>query len=214
MDALNNNLIIRWSPRVPKEKIRRLYESDADGLLDEELVDDVGITLLLRVRDILTIRDAHAGKVRCPVCQRNGKEVFAPRLPFSGDKRDQPLRCPECNWRSTWGEYAKAYRKRQLNPGGATKFFEAYANEYPSARNAREKFLAIDLLLHEFHYSLASQPDLPTRPASVNLIEGRMHDIVEFLDNLTYGEHLPYEVKARQAKWRAAWIREEADQPR
>jgi hypothetical protein len=49
---------IRWSPRVPQWKIQRLYESDAQGLLDEELLDDVGITLWLRCRDILTIHEA------------------------------------------------------------------------------------------------------------------------------------------------------------
>ena len=37
----------KWAPRVPREKIWRLYRSDAKGIRDEELVDDVGITLIL-----------------------------------------------------------------------------------------------------------------------------------------------------------------------
>lgn len=52
---------VRWSPRVPKGKIRRLYESDARGLLDDELLDDVGIALLLRCQDILMVVGARQG---------------------------------------------------------------------------------------------------------------------------------------------------------
>ena len=35
---------IEWAPRVSKKKIRKLYESEATGLLDETLLDDVGIS--------------------------------------------------------------------------------------------------------------------------------------------------------------------------
>ena len=34
--------MIHWSRRVSPEKIRRLYESDANGMLDEELMVEVG----------------------------------------------------------------------------------------------------------------------------------------------------------------------------
>jgi len=48
-------LEVHWAPPVSKEKIRRLYESDASGLRDDELLDDVGITLYLRCKSILTV---------------------------------------------------------------------------------------------------------------------------------------------------------------
>ena len=56
---------IRWTPRVPKAKIRRLYEADAQGIVDQELLDDVGTTLFARCQDILTIKAARMGHVRC-----------------------------------------------------------------------------------------------------------------------------------------------------
>jgi len=34
--------MIHWSRRVSPGKIRRLYESDANGMLDEELMVEVG----------------------------------------------------------------------------------------------------------------------------------------------------------------------------
>ena len=48
--------------------------------------------------------------------------------------------------------------------------------------------LAIDRLIHEFHYSLRQPRDLPTRPVGVNLIQGRLRDVITFLNTLTYGE--------------------------
>ena len=48
---------IRWGRRVPKWKIRRLYELDARGIVDEELIDDVGVTVFERCRSILTMRE-------------------------------------------------------------------------------------------------------------------------------------------------------------
>jgi hypothetical protein len=47
---------IRWSPRPRKDKLRRLYEQDALGIADEELLEEVGWCLHMRCRDILTLR--------------------------------------------------------------------------------------------------------------------------------------------------------------
>ena len=59
--------------------------------------------------------------------------------------------------------------------------------------------LAIDRLIHEFHYSLRADPSMPTRPAAVNLIEGRLTDIVPFLDALSAGAITPEMVATRRA---------------
>jgi len=127
----NGRSEIQWSPRVPKRKIRRLYESDAKGLLDDELLDDVGITLLLRCRDILIIDEAKHGRVKCPRCAKQRQHTIIERPPGTGkgDARDQVLTCPNCGWQITWGEYALSYKRKQLNAGGATKAFEAYVRD-------------------------------------------------------------------------------------
>lgn len=50
-----NRQDVRWAPRVPKWKVRRLYDQACRGIWDEELTDDVGMTLYLRCADILKI---------------------------------------------------------------------------------------------------------------------------------------------------------------
>jgi transcriptional regulator NrdR family protein len=195
---------IRWSPRVPKWKIRRLYELDAQGIVDEALLDDVGITLLLRCQDIVTIDEARRGKVKCPHCARQKKRTIIDRTYSEGDVRDEVITCPECGWRITWGEYALSFKRKQLNSGGALTAFERYIRDYRAAQRPQQKMLAIDRLIHEFHYSLRAQPDLPCRPVGVNLIQGKLGDVVRFLDELTYGRQTTEGLKEN----RAAWLKE------
>jgi hypothetical protein len=57
-----------WAPRLPQRLVARLYETDARGILDEELIDEVGYGLLARVESILTATEASRGRVRCPRC--------------------------------------------------------------------------------------------------------------------------------------------------
>ena len=60
--------------------------------------------------------------------------------------------------------------------------------------------LLIDRLIHGFHYYLQFGP---TRAVGVNLIEGSYHEVVDFLDRLTYGESsTPGTLQAR-LEWRA-----------
>jgi DNA-directed RNA polymerase subunit RPC12/RpoP len=192
---------IRWSPRVPKWKIRRLYKLDAQGVLDEELLDDVGFTLLLRCRDIVTIDEARRGKVKCPRCAKQKKRTIIDRIYGEGDVRDEVITCPECGWRITWGEYALSFKRKQLNSGGALTAFRRYIREFKAAQRPQQKMLAIDRLIHEFHYSLRAQPDLPCRPVGVNLIQGKLGDVVRFLDELTYGRQTTEGLEENRAAW-------------
>jgi hypothetical protein len=192
---------IQWSPRVPKSALRRLYESDAKGFLDEDLLNDVGITLLLRCQDILTIYEAKQGRVKCLRCARLGQHTMIERDPRTkGDPRDEFIECPSCGWQISWGEYRLSHKRKQLNPGGAVGAFEKYVQTYRVARTPKDKMLAIDLLIHEFHYALIHGG--PDRPVGVNLIQGKIVDVVEFLDELTYGDNMPEEIQINRAAWR------------
>jgi hypothetical protein len=179
---------IQWSKRLPKWQLRRLYQSDAQGLLDEELLDEVGYTLLERCRDILKVESAQQGRVHCARCDRNGQTTLIEVPRIKGDPRDTRLTCPACGWQITWGEYRLSYKRKQLNPGGATDTFAAYVQNFPKARTPQARLAAIDRLIHEFHYSYQSLPDLPTRPVGVNLIEGKLEDVIAFLNELTFGD--------------------------
>jgi hypothetical protein len=186
---------------VPKSKLRRLYESDAKGLLDEQLLDDVGISLLLRCESILVVAEARCGNVRCPQCEEDDVRTAIPRQRLKGDPRNEVVTCPRCGWQITWGEYAKSFKRRQLNLGGAGPAFETYLHAYRAARTPQAKLLAIDALIHAFHYSLPRLPDLPTRPAACNLIEGRLTDVVHFLNELTFGQVYTAGLQGNHAKW-------------
>lgn len=87
----DNRKDVRWSPRVSKAKLRRLYESTCNGIWDEDLINDVGMTLYLRCRDILIIHQAESeGKVTCPRCDRSGKNSLIVRQ----GNRWTPMTCP------------------------------------------------------------------------------------------------------------------------
>ena len=178
---------IEWSKRVPKWKLRRLYESDARGLLDEELLAEVGWMLVERCRDILKVEAAQQGRVHCARCDRHGDTTLIERPHTKGDPRDALLTCPVCGWQITWGEYHLSYKRRQLNPGGAVDVFRNYVHAYSPTDPPKVRMLAIDRLIHEFHFSYQAIPGLPSRPVGVNLIEGKLTDVVDFLNELTFG---------------------------
>jgi hypothetical protein len=190
----------RWYPRVKPDLIRRLYENDAQGLVDEELVEEVGFALFLRCQSILIATKAHDGHATCPRCQG--------LIEHHWDK-EAPMICPACGWQTTWGAYFKTYQNKQLHGGGAVFAFEAYVEQYPRARTPREKVLLIDRLLHVFHHELTN---MCTRPAACNLIEGKIAEVTAFLDQLTYGAGTAPELAQQYAAWQEKaqvtdWIR-------
>ncbi len=74
-------------------------------------------------------------------------------------------------------------------------------DDYQAVRDAGTKMLAIDRLIHEFHYSNGANPGRPTRPAGVNLIVGDLEEVVAFLDELS-GFSLPPSMRETEQQWR------------
>jgi hypothetical protein len=180
---------IRWAPRLSKEMLRRLYQSDAAGLLDEALLDEVGTTLYQRCRSILDVKDAREGRVHCLQCAEEGIDTVIIHSPIRRDAWEHTeVVCPRCGWRVVWGDFVRSYKRHQLNAGGAVADFERYVREYPGLRSAEDKMLAVDRLIHAFHYSFFEQPNMPSRPVGPNLINGRLGDVIEFLNELAAGE--------------------------
>lgn len=174
---------IRWAPKVRQEKLWALYQSDARGLLDEDLLDKVGYALLARCESIFLINE---GKVACPRCGA----VFLVR-PVYTPGGAEPVACPTqgCGWQVTGFEYDQSIRQRELHIGNAGPAFEAYCAAYPKAKTPQERMLAIDQLIHAFHWDLKLQ--LPNRPAGNNLIEGSLEQVIDLLDRLAYGNGAP-----------------------
>ena len=106
----------------------------------------------------------------------------------------------------SWSDYAKTFKRRQLNSGGAGAAFRLYMRQYDRTETAQERMLLIDQLIHAFHVHLFKHVEgpQPTRPVVPNLIDGRLTDLIPFLDELTYGKNTPRERLDSQEAWRQA----------
>ncbi|MBV9849285.1 MAG: hypothetical protein JO250_06320 [Armatimonadetes bacterium] len=194
-----------WAQPVRWDKIRRLYENDARGVVDEMLVEDVGLALYLRCRSILTVMAAAGGQVACPRCEREGVTSTIVRIgkDNSAASRAEELRCARCGWWTTWGQYWQTYRNRQLYGAGGVEAFRTFLAGFDRARSARDKVHAIDRLIHSFHYNLkaGAKEHTPSRPAAANVIEGSLGEVVAFLDQLTYGDAVTEEMRRTRAAY-------------
>jgi hypothetical protein len=167
---------LRWARRVAQHKIRQLYQLDAKGVVDEDLIDDVGYALLARCEAIRTVTRAHAGRAACPLCKTMMEHEW---------HKDELMTCVTCGWQVTWGEYLKSYQGKQLHGGSGYGTFRAFIGEWPEARTPRDKMLAIDRLIHGCH---GAERWGMSRPTGVNVIEGSAHDVAALLEDLAYGD--------------------------
>lgn len=189
-----------WSPRVPQHRIRALYENDAQGIYDHDLIDDVGYALYARCRSFLDANEAVAGSAPCPRCNS--------RIAHDGRKQTL-LVCGKCGWSLTWGEYFATIQHRQLSGAEPVqRLFRTYVERFPAARSPQRKVLLIDRLIHGFHWY--AKLDRPTRPVAVNLIEGRLRDVIALLDDLSYSECSTPGMQDERTQWshNVRWARE------
>ena len=185
-----------WAYRLRKSQLERLYESSARGVFDSELIDEVGFALLARCESMLQVGEAIRGRPPCPACGATahldkGSITFA--------------RCDECGWECPWPLYRKTHQRKNLNAGGMASFVMEFVSKFSAARSHREKLVLIDTLIHRFHWE--SVTGSGGRPGASNLIEGKMKDIMPFLDRLTYGDRIPAEVHQTREEWRRKWAR-------
>ncbi len=179
-----------WAHRVRQSLIRRLYETDALGIYDDELLDEVGWRLVARCESFITAVEAARGRVKCPTC---GQTVL------HHASADEILHCAGCGWEMAWREYFKSFQHKQLSGAEPVlALFGEFVEQFPAARTPQEKMLWIDRLIHGFHYNLQFGP---TRAVGVNLIEGSYHEVVDFLDRLTYGAGSTPGTRTARAEW-------------
>jgi len=165
-----------WSPKVSPQKIKRLYAQDAKGIRDDELVDDIGISLYARVDSIIMVTSSNLGKAMCIKCRA--------KIPHNY-QRDFLLECSKCGWSMPFGEFNDSYKGQTLHGYGAIEEFKEFAKKYPFARTYVEKMLLIDGLIHTFHGNMNARP---SRPTATNVIEGSNADVANLIFNLAYGE--------------------------
>ena len=138
------NQLPTWSPRLRKAQIARLYKAAGRGLLDEELIDDVGFSLLVRAESILAATEAGEGRVSCPNCKA---------IVLHGDDGENVLlKCSNCGWECWWKTYHKTIKYKGLNAGGMQPFLEEFVQKFPKARSHSERLILIDTLIHRYHW--------------------------------------------------------------
>lgn len=180
-----------WVPRVQRWKIRLLYETEAAGRIDEELLDDVGISLYARCESILKATDAHRGRLDCPYCGARIDDPARDRFRRKGLR----AACPRCGWSTVWRSVLAGIQGKELVAGAAEPYFREFLSQYPRAASTSRRMLLIDKLLHEFHSS-ARFGDV--RPAAVNVIGGRLREVMALLDELASTGATPGQVAWRQ----------------
>src|SRR5512135_1869708 len=100
-----DRIMPQWAPRVPQHHIRRLYETDAQGIYDEDLINEVGYGLLARCQSFVDAMAATRGKAKCPCCAA----VVTHTANTTG-----LLRC-DCGWELPWADYLRTIRHKQLS---------------------------------------------------------------------------------------------------
>ena len=171
--------MIKWSKRVPREVISRLYNQSAAGICDDELADEAGYALFSRCESIVSVTNGFDSKrLICPIC---GADV-----PLSGGV----FAC-SCGFHATWEEFRASYKNKQLYAANALPVFNAYLRDFPRAGTYGEKLICIDVLIHSFHIRnlRCENPEdenaVINRPAGANLIEGPLSEVILFLDGLS-----------------------------
>lgn len=167
----------RWAGRVEKRKIGQLYEDDAKGMHDPELINDVAFTLLARCESMLAVEAARNGRATCPGCEAIAEHEA---------KKGGILECRNCGWTGSWNGYRASMDGLHLIAPGLQPFCREYVRRLPEANSTKEKMYWIDWLVHRCHWEGTA---LPGQPGAVCLIRGRAHDVNELLASLTAGTH-------------------------
>ena len=178
-----------WAPPLTRREVHTLYATDARGIVDEDLINDVGYGLLARCESIIVATEAYRGTVTCPSCTQPIEHNNTP---------DTRLVCGECGWKKTWKAYKKTLSGRHLQAQGIEPFIKEYVAQFPRAAAPRQKMLLIDRLIHRWHWEHENNLQ---RPGAANLIEGKAQDTINFLNELTYSEKSTDGL----AKTREAW---------
>jgi hypothetical protein len=169
-----------WAGRVSRRNIQRLYESDARGLLDEELLEELHYAIHARIVDMFEVRDAQTfGRVHCRQCG----EVIPQPFRMGARNRQELLHCEKCDWHVTCGEFFESYTGKSMLPGSVTDMFEEYLARFSKANTAQEKMLLLDWLIHQFHV----MQGIARMSVAKNVIQGTDEQVRQLIETLACG---------------------------
>ena len=164
----------KWSPRISRSRIKRLYELNAKLIYDEELADEVGCTLFARClqgRDETILYEDD--KLLCHNCK---KVCVSPKSGF--------ISC-SCGYGYIFREYRASFNRNGMPSRSATPFFNEFINKWSKAKTYHDKMLAIDYVIHECHVNMIS--NVQRHFAGCNLIQGNKKQVSKLILDLAYG---------------------------
>jgi hypothetical protein len=170
-----------WAGKVSRRDIQRLYESDARGLLDEDLLNQVLVTIYVSVNDMFEVHQAQKqGRVKCRSCKAYLPQPYV----MGGPNKNNPLECAQCGWGTTCGEFYASYTGKDMLPGSRTELFQEFLERFPAAQSPQKKMLLLDWLIHAFHM----QSGVSSRLVAMNVIQGPRDQLIELLTQLAADE--------------------------
>ncbi len=166
----------KWCKKASRNDLLRLYQGEAKGMLDEELLDEIGFTFYARCKQAHDARNCmEKGNILCLNC---GAVVKA-----NHTYDNQPMYC-ECGYSYTYREYRRSYMAVNMPGNRATPIFESFEQKWPGCQDATQKMLLIDWLIHECHVTIMSGE--MGKSVCENLIEGTRKQITDLIIKLAY----------------------------
>ena len=163
---------IKWAAKIQPGILKKFYAMHKSGVVDNELIDDVGLRLYRRCDAILMVAQ---GAFYCPDC--------ANKISVDLDAcRNQESCCNNCGFVCTAAEFHESYRRRELLQDDAYAYFGKYCSEYMNCTHD-EKIIMIDTLIHLFY--VESKTGAINRAIGNNLIEGSLKQVVALLHELS-----------------------------
>jgi hypothetical protein len=168
---------IRWAQRVEHYKIRQLYVNNAKCILDNDLLQDVGISFYVRAESVIAANRIHEKNiVECPACH---KDIIM---------SDENQYICECGWNISSKELHLTYKGKQLIGPSIVEFAEKFIRDWNiAAGDANKQMMAIDFLIHRFHWEMTK---CPTRPVAVNYIKGKASQIINLISELAFTDDI------------------------
>jgi len=186
-DKLNQ---FKWCKKVSRGDLHRLYQGESKGMMDEVLLDDIGLTFYMRCKQAKEVRERmDKGQIICHHC---GTVLTGGRVSPTGSvlmkNADNylPIHCG-CGYSYTYREYRRNCNAVNMPGGRATPTFEHFLQKWPGCKDAKDKMMLIDWLIHECHVTLMS--GMKGRSVCVNLIEGTLKQISDLIMKLAYGSN-------------------------
>ena len=164
----------KWSPRVSLSKLKRLYQSSANMLLDSKLLDDIGFTLYYRCLQGKEERALYYdNKIKCHNCGNI----------LSYKNRSDFIQC-DCGYQYTPREYGRSYQKEWMPHGKAQPVFDGLIERWPRAGTEAEKMNLIDWVIHECHKCIITGSKADS--VAKNLLGGNRKDAEKLILDLAY----------------------------